>query len=223
MEREQGPARGDYALARRRLSDRLRQQGIRDERVLDAIAHVPRHRLVDDALGPRAYTDTPLPIGAGQTISAPGVVAAMTQALELRGGENVLEIGTGSGYQAAVLSRLAARVVSIERIPRLASSARRALDALGVSNVIVYLGDGTRGWPDGAPFDRIVVTAGGPDVPTPLLAQLAVGGLLVGPFGARGQQSLLRLRRTEADEFTREVLGRCQFVDLIGANGWAAA
>jgi protein-L-isoaspartate(D-aspartate) O-methyltransferase len=223
MQREHGPARGEYALARRRLSDRLREQGIRDERVLEAIAHVPRHLLVPDALRARAYGDTPLPIGAGQTISAPGVVAGMTQALELQGHETVLEIGTGSGYQAALLSRLAARVVSVERIPRLAASARRALDELGVSNVVVYLGDGTRGWPEFAPFDRIVVTAGGPEIPRPLLSQLAVGGLLVGPFGARGQQSLLRLRRSGDDEFTREVLGRCQFVDLIGANGWAAA
>jgi protein-L-isoaspartate(D-aspartate) O-methyltransferase len=223
MQDGHAPARGEYAVARRRLSDRLREQGIRDERVLAAIEQVPRHRLVDEALGSRAYGDTPLPIGAGQTISAPGVVAAMTEALNLRGHESVLEIGTGSGYQAAVLSRLASRIVSIERIPRLASSARKALDTLGVTNVVVYLGDGTRGWPDGSPFDRIVVTAGGPEVPPPLLSQLVVGGVLVGPFGARGEQNLLRVRRAAADEFTREVLGRCQFVDLIGANGWAAA
>jgi protein-L-isoaspartate(D-aspartate) O-methyltransferase len=202
------------------MAERLAEGGIRDPRVLDAFAAVPRHALIPEALRAQAYQDTALPIGEGQTISAPSVVAAMSQALELRGGETVLEVGTGSGYQAAILSRLASRVVSVERVPRLAASSRKTLDALGVSNVVVYLGDGTRGRPGDAPFDAIVVTAGGPAVPRPLLDQLAVGGRLVGPFGDREEQRLLRVRRVAEHEFDEEWIGRCRFVDLIGAHGW---
>jgi len=213
---------GAFVRARQRLVERLVQQGVTDPRVLQAFAAVPRHQLIPEALRDRAYADLALPIGAGQTISAPGIVAAMTQALELRGDETVLEVGTGSGYQAAVLSRLAERIVSIERLPRLAADARRALDGLGVSNVVVHLGDGTAGRPSDAPFDAIVVTAGGPDVPQPLLEQLAPAGRLVGPFGTREEQSLVRVRRTTSDGFEREVLGRCRFVDLVGTHGWAA-
>jgi protein-L-isoaspartate(D-aspartate) O-methyltransferase len=214
--------REEYARPRRRLAERLAAAGVRDARVLQAIAEVPRHRLVPEALHGRAYQDVALPIGQGQTISAPGVVAAMTEALALRGHETVLEVGTGSGYQAAILSRLAARVVSIERLPRLAAAARTALDALGSSNVVVYLGDGTAGRPQDGPFDAIVVTAGGPSVPQPLLDQLAPGGRLVGPFGAREEQRLLRIHRTTTGAFERELLGRCRFVDLVGAHGWVA-
>jgi protein-L-isoaspartate(D-aspartate) O-methyltransferase len=214
--------RAGYALARRRLVEHLRASGVRDPRVLAAMEQVPRHLLVPEALWGKAYRNTALPIGDSQTISAPGVVAAMTEALALSGDEQVLEIGTGSGYQAAVLSGLVSRVISIERIPRLASSARSTLDALGVTNVIVHLGDGTQGRAQDAPYDRVVVTAGGPDIPRPLLGQLAQGGVLVGPFGPRGEQSLVRVRRIDETRFTREVLGPCQFVDLIGANGWAA-
>jgi protein-L-isoaspartate(D-aspartate) O-methyltransferase len=204
------------------MAERLASAGIRDPRVLEAFAAVPRHRLVPEVLRGKAYRDVALPIGDGQTISAPSVVAAMTEALGLTGSETVLEVGTGSGYQAAILSRLAARVISIERLPRLAASARTALDALGVSNVIVYLGDGSEGRPQDAPFDAIVVTAGGPEVPPPLLAQLAPGGALVGPFGAREEQDLLRVRRLARGGFEREVIGRCRFVDLVGSHGWAA-
>jgi protein-L-isoaspartate(D-aspartate) O-methyltransferase len=210
----------DGTKPRRRFLERLRSAGIDDPRVLDAFAAVPRHLLVTEALRDQAYKETPIPIGEGQTISAPGVVAAMTMALELEGHERVLEIGTGSGYQAAILAQLVSQVISIERIPRLAARARTALDQFGVTNVVVYLGDGTRGRADHAPFDRIVVTAGGPEVPKPLLDQLATGGMLVGPFGARGGQKLTRFRRCEGDRFTREVLGECDFVDLIGQNGW---
>jgi protein-L-isoaspartate(D-aspartate) O-methyltransferase len=146
----------------------------------------------------------------------------MSEALELTGGETVLEIGTGSGYQAAILSQLAARVVSIERVQRLAAAARRALDALGIHNVVVYWGDGTRGRPSDAPFDAIVVTAGGPRVPAPLLEQLALGGRLVGPFGGRGEQRLLRVRRDGPRAFSQQLLGRARFVDLVGHHGWSA-
>ncbi|MCH7869255.1 MAG: protein-L-isoaspartate(D-aspartate) O-methyltransferase [Myxococcales bacterium] len=210
----------DGSKTRRRFLERLRRNGVNDPRVLDAFATVPRHLLVPEALREQAYKETPIPIGEGQTISAPGVVAAMTMALALEGHERVLEIGTGSGYQAAILSCLVSEVVSIERIPRLAARARTALDGFGVTNVVVYLGDGTRGRPDLAPFDRILVTAGGPEVPKALLDQLILGGILVGPFGARGSQILTRVRAPSEGRFTRELLGECDFVDLIGQNGW---
>ncbi|HKA14283.1 MAG TPA: protein-L-isoaspartate(D-aspartate) O-methyltransferase [Myxococcota bacterium] len=201
------------------MAERLARSGVRDPRVLAAFAEVPRHRLLPDALAGQAYRDTALPIGDGQTISAPSVVATMSQALELFGDETVLEVGTGSAYQAAILAQLAARVISIERVPRLAARARRSLDDLGIDNAVVYLGDGSRGRPADAPFDAIVVTAAGPSVPEPLLAQLAIGGRLVGPFGARDEQQLLRIARLSRDRYTREVIGRCRFVDLVGAHG----
>jgi protein-L-isoaspartate(D-aspartate) O-methyltransferase len=210
-----------WHVSRRRMLERLAQGGIRDTRVLEALAAVPRHTLVPEALGHRAYDEAPLPIGAGQTISAPGMVAAMSAALALSGVEKVLEIGTGSAYQAAVLARLAARVISIERVPALASRARRALDRMGVTNVVVQLGDGTRGWPAEAPYDAIVVTAGGPEIPEPLLAQLAAGGRLIGPFGPRGKQQLMRVRRDRAGRLhAPELLGAARFVDLVGEHGW---
>ncbi len=212
----------ECARPRRRMAERLARRGLMDRRVREAFARVPRPRLLPEALRGQAYQDVALPIGEGQTISAPSMVAVMTEALGLEGHESVLEVGTGSGYQAAILSRLVARVVSIERVPKLAAAARTALDRLGVCNVVVYLGDGSAGRPQEAPFDAIVVTAGGPEVPRPLLEQLAVGGCLVGPFGGRDEQELLRLRRTGRASFGREVIGRCRFVDLVGAHGWAA-
>ncbi len=215
--------RDEFEVPRRRLSERLRALGIQDARVLEAVANVPRHLLIPEALRGQAYQDISLPIGAGQTISAPSTVAAMTQALELTGSETVLEVGTGSSYQAAILSRLVARVVSIERVPQLAARARTALDNLGVTNVVVHLGDGTAGRPADAPFDAIVVTAGGPEVPQPLLAQLAPGGCLVGPFGTRERQKLVRMRCDGRGNVSREELGSCRFVDLLGTHGWAAA
>jgi len=210
-----------FAIARRRMVEGFADAGLTDVRVLAALDDVPRHLLVPEALGEQAYVDTAIPIGNGQTISAPGTVALMTQALELRGDEKVLEVGTGSAYQAAVLSHLAARVISIERVPKLAAQARSGLDRLGVDNVVVHLGDGSRGWPKEAPYDAIVVTAGGPEVPQPLLEQLAPAGRLVGPFGEKESQALLRFRRMGSGEFKKEVLGRCRFVDLIGEHGWA--
>ena len=224
MEVRASVARGKdrYALARERLAERLGRSGIRDTGVLRAIAEVMRHELVPEALRDQAYLDRSLFIGEGQTISAPGTVAAMTQALELEGHEHVLEVGTGSGYQAAILSRLAERVVSIERRPRLAAQARAGLERLGVNNVVVYLGDGTRGRPGLGPFDAIVLTAGGPFVPEPLLDQLAPGGRLVGPFGTRDEQHLVRVRRDGASGFCEEILGPCRFVDLVGQHGWAS-
>jgi protein-L-isoaspartate(D-aspartate) O-methyltransferase len=209
--------------ARNRMVERVRQAGVRDPRVLAALAAVPRHVLLPEALRTQAYKDAALPIGGGQTISAPSTVAAMTEALALAGHEKVLEIGTGSGYQAAVLAALCERVVSIERLPRLAASARQALDRLGVTNVVVHLGDGSLGRPADGPYEAIVLTAGAPAVPAPLLAQLAPQGRLVAPIGPRGRQQLVRVRRGDGDRFTREALGTCRFVDLVGRHGWAAA
>jgi protein-L-isoaspartate(D-aspartate) O-methyltransferase len=211
-----------WSAARRRLVDRLVASGIHDPRVLDAFGVVPRHRFVPAELRSDSYREVALPIGDGQTISAPAIVALMTEALGLRGHEKVLEVGTGSAYQTAILSRLAGSVLSIERVGRLAVTARSRLDELGVTNVVVQLGDGTLGRAIDAPYDAILVTAGGPDVPTPLLEQLAPGGCLVGPFGEKREQILLRIRRRPEGRFTREVLARCCFVELIGAHGWAA-
>jgi protein-L-isoaspartate(D-aspartate) O-methyltransferase len=216
-----GVRRDAFAAQRRRMVERLAKAGIGVPRVWAALEAVPRHLLVPEALQVQAYSDSALPIGDGQTISAPGSVALMSSALALEGGERVLEIGTGSGYQAAVLSRLAGEVISVERLPGLAARARRALDTLGVANVVVYLGDGSLGRPADAPFDAILVTAGAPAIPRPLLEQLAAGGRLVAPIGAREEQRLVRVRRG-GEGFTREDLGRCRFVDLVGANGWAA-
>jgi len=205
------------------MVERLRQGGVRDPRVLAALDAVPRHALVPDALRAQAYKDAAMPIGGGQTISAPSTVAAMTEALMLLGRETVLEIGTGSGYQAAVLAALCERVVSIERLPRLAASARQSLDRLGVSNVVVHLGDGSLGRPSDGPYDAIVITAGAPEVPEPLLEQLAPEGRLVAPVGPRGRQRLVRIRRDANGKWVREVLGACRFVDLVGRHGWAGA
>lgn len=211
-----------YLLPRARLVEHLRKEvKISDERVLDAIGKVPRHLFVPSVMEGQVYQDTPLPIGEGQTISAPGIVAMMSQALELTGKEKVLEVGTGSGYQAAILSQLASEVVSIERIPKLAASARKNLDRVGISNVVVHLGDGTRGRPQDGPFDAILVTAGGPRVPEALLKQLVVGGRLVGPFGEKEAQRLMRYRCVAPGRFDEELLAHCRFVALIGEHAWS--
>lgn len=210
----------DYEQARARMvRDQLVARGILDERVIEVTRQVPRHLFVPEARRSQAYEDRPLPIGYGQTISQPFIVAFMTASLELTGQEKVLEIGSGSGYQAAILSLLAREVISIECIKELADSVRVRLVNLGHDNVRVVLGDGSLGYPDEAPFDAIMLTAAAPDVPPPLREQLADGGRLVGPVGSRYDQVLVRLRRY-GDKWKRETLGPVIFVPLVGQYGW---
>jgi protein-L-isoaspartate(D-aspartate) O-methyltransferase len=206
---------------RARMVERLREQGIRDERVLGAMAAVPRHLFVEEALASRAYEDTALPIGFGQTISQPYVVARMIEFLiaNEKSPGKALEVGTGCGYQAAVLAQLAARVCTVERIPKLAAHARETLEAIGATNVWVRTANGTFGWPDEAPFDRIVVTAGGPAVPPPLFEQLAEGGRLVMPVGSEDSQRLQVVDKISGLAKVTEDSG-CVFVKLIGKYAW---
>jgi protein-L-isoaspartate(D-aspartate) O-methyltransferase len=194
-------------------------RGIVDPRVLEAMRTTPRHLFVPMLSRPHAYEDRPLEIGSGQTISQPFMVAAMTQLLKLGPEDRVLEVGTGSGYQAAVLSKLAARVVTVERIPELAERAARTLASLGIKNVESKIGDGTLGWPELAPYDAIIVTAAGPAVPVPLKEQLAEGGRLVCPVGGRDSQRLVLVTRHGGEFVETEGIG-CVFVPLIGAEGW---
>ena len=203
------------------IAEQLVTRGIADLLVLDAMRRTPRHLFVDEALRDKACEDHPLPIGDGQTISQPFMVARMTELLRLTGKEKVLEIGTGSGYQAAVLARLVARVCTVERIPKLAARARTTLEAIGVSNVWVRTANGTFGWPDEAPFDRILVTAGGPAVPPPLLEQLAEGGRLVMPVGSEDSQRLQVVDKVAGLARVTEDSG-CVFVKLIGKYAWEA-
>jgi len=210
------------AAARRQMVDRhLRARGVRDLRVLDAMAAVPREAFVSPDLADLAYDDRPLPIEAGQTISQPYIVALMAEALALEPGERVLEIGTGSGYAAAVLANVASQVYTIERHAELAELARERLTRLGYANVEVRCGDGTLGWSEHAPFDAIVVAAGGPELPPALLDQLAIGGRLVMPIGTGRAQELVRVTRVGDHEYRREDLGSVVFVPLIGAHGWS--
>lgn len=192
-----------------------------DRRVLKAIGNVPREFFVDPADQHLAYANIPLPIGQSQTISQPFIVALMTQSLYLHGHEKVLEIGTGSGYQTAILGEVAATVISIERYDELARVAQRRLGALGYRNVEIHVGDGTQGWPPEAPYEAIIVTAGAPRVPYPLLHQLADGGRLVIPVGSRFDQDLILFIR-RGPEFEKRNLGPCRFVPLTGEEGWAA-
>jgi protein-L-isoaspartate(D-aspartate) O-methyltransferase len=210
----------DFAEQRRRMVERqLRRRGIHDERVLEAMAAVPRERFVSERLGRRAYADSALPIGARQTISQPWIVAAICQGLELEGDETVLEIGTGSGYSAAVLARLAARVISIERIPELGQEARAALDELGVDNVEVRVADGSRGAPEDAPFEAIAVHATAPAPPRSLLAQLADGGTLVVPIADDGVDLLTAFRLADG-RISSRVIAPARFVPLLGDEGF---
>lgn len=201
--------------------DMVRQQvqarGVRDARVLAAMRKVPREEFIPERLREFAYEDSPLPIAADQTISQPYIVAFMVESLALAGGEKVLEIGAGSGYAAAVLGEIAGRVFTIERIEELAEGARSVLERLGYHNVSVRHGDGTRGWPEEAPFDAIVVTAGGPEVPASLKRQMRVGGRIVIPVGEDAcVQALLRITRVAEDEFEQEDLADVRFVPLVG-------
>jgi protein-L-isoaspartate(D-aspartate) O-methyltransferase len=209
-----------YATIRERMiREQLLPRGIDDEQTLTAMREVPRHFFVDDAMWGRAYGDYPLPIASGQTISQPFIVALMTQALRLTGTERVLEIGTGSGYQAAVLSRICDKVYTVERIHTLLASARRIFDKLRYYNIVARLDDGTLGWPENGPYDAIVVTAGGPVIPVPLIDQLADGGRLIMPVGNQDSQILQLLTRT--GEVTETANLDCvRFVDLIGEHAW---
>lgn len=209
------------SLRERMISEQLEARGLKNGAVLAAMRAVPREEFVPQNLRTVAYHDGPLPIDEGQTISQPYIVACMTEALQLNGYDRVLEIGTGSGYAAAVLSRLVPLVHSVERLAGLAATARARLERLGFTNIEVHVGDGSLGWPPAAPYDAIVVTAGAPALPRPLLAQLAVGGRLVIPVGSiPTMQSLIRVQRESDDEYRQETLMGVVFVPLIGAAGW---
>lgn len=209
----------DKIARQRMVNEQLVERHIRDQRVLDAMGSIPRHVFIPPEHRHLAYSDGPLPIGLGQTISQPYIVALMSQLLHLQGEERVLEIGTGSGYQAAVLAYLAREVHTIERHPELASQAGRVLAHLNIHNVHVHCGDGSLGWPKAAPYGAILVTAAAPEVPRPLLAQLADGGRLVLPVGDRMGQYLERWER-QKEGYHREVMAPVAFVPLRGAYGW---
>lgn len=210
----------DYRLARERMvKNQLIPRGITDRRVQDAMNKVHRHLFMEDALIGKAYGDHPLPIGHKQTISQPYIVALMTQALKLTGSEKVLEIGTGSGYQTAILAELADRVYTIERIRPLMEKARYLLNDLGYTNILFKSFDGTLGWQEYAPYDAILVTAGAPRIPENLIDQLNEGGRMIVPVGDRVNQDLTEVIK-EKEGYRQNNLGGCRFVDLIGAHGW---
>jgi protein-L-isoaspartate(D-aspartate) O-methyltransferase len=210
----------DRALERERMVERqLRARGVRDERVLAAFREVPRELFVEPGLEEFAYTDAPLPIGESQTISQPYVVALMVEALDIRPSDRVLEVGAGSGYAAAILSRLASEVYAIERHPSLAGEARERIERLGYDNVKIRAGDGTLGWPEAGPFDAILVSAGGPDIPLALLEQLAPGGRIVIPVGTYHEQTLIRITESPDGRLMTQNLGPVMFVPLIGQPG----
>jgi protein-L-isoaspartate(D-aspartate) O-methyltransferase len=212
----------EMSMQRFRMCEKLQQHyKIADERVLETMNRIPRHLFVPEAIKSQAYRDNALPIAGGQTISQPFIVARMTELLELKGSEKVLEIGAGSGYQTAVLASLSRKVFAIERLDTLFREAKQRLDSLGFRNVVLKCDDGTNGWSAYAPYDAILVAAGGPRIPEPLVEQLSVGGRLVIPVGAdRKSQVLMRVTRTETGSNT-ENFGPCAFVPLIGQHGWA--
>jgi protein-L-isoaspartate(D-aspartate) O-methyltransferase len=211
----------NFQSKRQQMVDtQLIPRGIRDKRVIDAMKKVPRHLFLDEALWPQAYEDHPLPIGEKQTISQPYIVALMTELLQLTGKEKVLEIGSGSGFQTAVLAELAEQVYTIERIPAIAKRARRLFDDLKYKNIIITIGDGTLGWKEHSPYDGIIVTAAAPNPPQPLLEQLSVGGRLVIPIGNEFSQDLIVYTREDTNDYSEENHGGCRFVKLIGERGW---
>lgn len=203
----------------RMVATQIAARGVGDERVLSAMRRVPRHLFVPAEVRGSAYSDYPLPIGHGQTISQPYIVAMMTSLLQIQPDDHLLEIGSGSGYQAAVLGILAREVISIERIPEVAQLARKNLADAGITNVTVVIGDGTLGFPGGAPYDGVLITAATPSIPSPLVEQLAEGGRLVAPVGSRDLQELVRLTR-KGHDLTRESFGGVVFVPLLGEHGW---
>jgi protein-L-isoaspartate(D-aspartate) O-methyltransferase len=211
----------EEAARRRMVQEQLQQREVRDARVLDAMERVPRHLFVPEPLREHAYEDKPQPIGSEQTISQPLMVGLMTQLLELSGRESVLEVGTGSGYQTAILAELALRVTSIERHPTLAERASGLLEWLGYRNVVIHIGDGSLGHPSGAPFERILVTAAAPSIPAPLVDQLAPNGCLVIPVGTEEVQTLTVVRKDTGGHVSETTRGDCVFVPLIGAHGWS--
>lgn len=210
----------EYAIQRERMvRTQLIPRGIKDRGVLEVMGKIPRHLFVEKDLRDEAYNDHPLPIGHNQTISQPYMVALMTQELELTGKEKTLEIGTGSGYQTAILAELSKEVFTIERIVPLLEKAKSLLNSLGYKNVYFKAFDGTLGWEEHAPFDAIMVTAGAPKIPQPLMDQLAEGGRMVIPVGDRLSQELIKITR-KGEDFHKKNLGGCRFVDLIGVHGW---
>lgn len=210
----------DFENLRNLMVDtQLIPRGIKDKRVLMAMRKVPRHLFLDESQWIRAYDDMALPIGEGQTISQPYMVAIMTELLELKGDEKVLEIGTGSGYQAAILSELSRHVYTIERVQSLSDRASKVLRSLGYDNVYLRVGDGTLGWPEEAPFDRIIITAACPEIPPPLIDQLNEKGIIIAPVGERFSQVLLKARK-EKDKLIEDYHTPCIFVPLIGKYGW---
>ncbi len=213
-------SRLDYHLARRRMVEgQLISRGIKDPRVLEAMGKVPRDLFVEESLVGEAYNDHPLPIGYGQTISQPYIVALMTESLKLTGNEHILEIGTGSGYQTAILAELCSKVYTVERIEPLLTRARNLLTRLGYKNILFKASDGTMGWKKGMPFDVIMVTAGAPKIPQPLLEQLAEGGRLIIPVGNKTTQELIQIEKRQK-KYISNKLGGCRFVDLFGVHGW---
>ena len=211
-----------FSLARERMvRDQIEARGIKDKRLLNVMRKIPRHLFVEEALRDQAYNDYPLPIGEGQTISQPYIVALMTEALELKGQEKVLEIGTGCGYQTAILAELAQSVFTIERIPTLMQRAKAILDSLGYFNVAYKTGNGTLGWPEVAPFQGIIVTAAAPEIPQPYVEQLEPGGKMVIPLGDKFSQVLYKIIKLPDGRIKKEYLCGCRFVPLVGIYGWS--
>jgi len=213
--------RDEQSVARRRMvAQQLRERGIHDPHVLRIMEAIPRHLFVDGALDVKAYADSALPIGSSQTISQPYIVGLMTQAVDLTGEEKVLEIGTGSGYQTAILAELSDRVFTVERLRSIGTAARERLTTMGYSNIVFRIADGTVGWREMGPYDRVVITAAAPRVPAFLADQLRVGGVAVVPVGSAEKQSLVKVTRTEQG-LEERILCDCSFVPLIGKDGWA--